>query len=197
MAPLTGCRSRPARARSPPGHQLVHGERWCRTSCGDPGQTQTAGDCTRARAHAHTHTLTAEDRDNTDTTVLANVPSGCVCRTSHSIQKYAVTLIHSSFVVSQEQQLDEAELVMFSVSSYACQRRTRLDHHNVVLTVCSHSIDLTFKTCSKHDQRSPVFPASGCFVAPGGKCRAERRGRASCCIPTSCRRVEGSSTAGD
>ncbi|XP_042251437.1 DNA-directed DNA/RNA polymerase mu isoform X1 [Thunnus maccoyii] len=34
----------------------------------------------------------------------------------------------------QEQQTDEAEVVMFSVPSYACQRRTTLDNHNTVLT---------------------------------------------------------------
>ncbi|XP_070780776.1 DNA-directed DNA/RNA polymerase mu [Enoplosus armatus] len=34
----------------------------------------------------------------------------------------------------QEQQIDEAEVVVFSVPSYACQRRTTLDNHNAVLT---------------------------------------------------------------
>uniref|UniRef100_A0A8C9X2Z0 DNA-directed DNA/RNA polymerase mu n=1 Tax=Sander lucioperca TaxID=283035 RepID=A0A8C9X2Z0_SANLU len=34
----------------------------------------------------------------------------------------------------QEQQIDEAEVVAFSVPSYACLRRTTLDNHNPVLT---------------------------------------------------------------
>uniref|UniRef100_A0AAQ6A2I0 DNA-directed DNA/RNA polymerase mu n=1 Tax=Amphiprion ocellaris TaxID=80972 RepID=A0AAQ6A2I0_AMPOC len=34
----------------------------------------------------------------------------------------------------QEQQINEAEVVLFSVPSYACQRRTTLDNHNVTLT---------------------------------------------------------------
>ncbi|XP_074473960.1 DNA-directed DNA/RNA polymerase mu [Sebastes fasciatus] len=34
----------------------------------------------------------------------------------------------------QEQQNNEAEVVVFSVPSYACQRRTTLDNHNAVLT---------------------------------------------------------------
>ncbi|XP_071322805.1 DNA-directed DNA/RNA polymerase mu [Trachinotus anak] len=34
----------------------------------------------------------------------------------------------------QEQQTDGAELVVFSVPSYACQRRTTLENHNTVLT---------------------------------------------------------------
>ncbi|XP_026152960.1 DNA-directed DNA/RNA polymerase mu [Mastacembelus armatus] len=33
----------------------------------------------------------------------------------------------------QEQQINEAEVVAFSVPSYACQRRIALDHHNTVL----------------------------------------------------------------
>lgn len=37
--------------------------------------------------------------------------------------------------VVQEQQTSEAEVVVFSVPSYACQRRTTLEHHNAVLTV--------------------------------------------------------------
>ncbi|XP_044029658.1 DNA-directed DNA/RNA polymerase mu isoform X2 [Siniperca chuatsi] len=34
----------------------------------------------------------------------------------------------------QEQQINEAEVVVFSVPSYACQRRTTLDDHNAILT---------------------------------------------------------------
>nr|WKN12665.1 PolM [Chaunax abei] len=34
----------------------------------------------------------------------------------------------------QEQQISEAEVVMFSAPSYACQRRTSLNNHNTVLT---------------------------------------------------------------
>uniref|UniRef100_A0A3Q1F4E3 DNA-directed DNA/RNA polymerase mu n=1 Tax=Acanthochromis polyacanthus TaxID=80966 RepID=A0A3Q1F4E3_9TELE len=34
----------------------------------------------------------------------------------------------------QEQQINEAEVVLFSVPSYACQRRTTLDNHNTTLT---------------------------------------------------------------
>lgn len=37
--------------------------------------------------------------------------------------------------VVQEQQTSEAEVVVFSVPSYACQRRTTLENHNAVLTV--------------------------------------------------------------
>lgn len=39
------------------------------------------------------------------------------------------------FRVFQAQQMSEAEVVVFSVPSYACQRRTTLDNHNAVLTV--------------------------------------------------------------
>ncbi|KAM7368538.1 hypothetical protein PAMP_012872 [Pampus punctatissimus] len=34
----------------------------------------------------------------------------------------------------QEQQTDETEVVLFSCSSYACQRRTSLENHNTILT---------------------------------------------------------------
>jgi len=37
--------------------------------------------------------------------------------------------------VSQEPQISESEVVVFSVPSYACQRRTALDNHNTTLTV--------------------------------------------------------------
>lgn len=48
--------------------------------------------------------------------------------------------------VFQGQQMNEAEVVMFSVPSYACQRRTTLDNHNAVLTVClSANTELSYK----------------------------------------------------
>lgn len=37
--------------------------------------------------------------------------------------------------VFQEQQINEAEAMVFSVPNYACQRRTTLENHNAVLTV--------------------------------------------------------------
>lgn len=41
----------------------------------------------------------------------------------------------TSCLTYQEQQISEAEVEVFSVPSYACQRRTTLDNHNAVLTV--------------------------------------------------------------
>lgn len=38
--------------------------------------------------------------------------------------------------VFQERQDNESEDVVFSVPSYACQRRTTLQNHNTILTVC-------------------------------------------------------------
>lgn len=38
--------------------------------------------------------------------------------------------------VFQEQQLNESGDVVFSVPGYACQRRTTLENHNTILTVC-------------------------------------------------------------
>ncbi|XP_063333863.1 DNA-directed DNA/RNA polymerase mu isoform X3 [Pelmatolapia mariae] len=49
----------------------------------------------------------------------------------------------------QEQQISEAEVALFSVSSYACQRRTTLDNHNSNLTILTGVFGVGAKTADR------------------------------------------------
>lgn len=73
--------------------------------------------------------------------------------------------------VLQEQQISEAEVALFSVSSYACQRRTTLDNHNSNLTVSplpptpSKHRSLILGAMLANTYVRTAFSASGCLVA--------------------------------
>ena len=102
--------------------------------------------------------------------------------------------------VSQEQQTSEAEVEVFSVPSYACQRRTTLENHNAVLTVGPPAnADLHVRTSNPciSDALCDVCPASGCSVAPGRERWAQRGGGTRCGFSPGRRRVEGSAQTGD
>lgn len=60
-----------------------------------------------------------------------------------------ITTVGFYLCVSQEQSIHEEEAAVFSVPSYACQRRTPLDHHNTVLTVHSSHTSGQQRTSSR------------------------------------------------
>uniref|UniRef100_A0A671TM22 DNA-directed DNA/RNA polymerase mu n=1 Tax=Sparus aurata TaxID=8175 RepID=A0A671TM22_SPAAU len=52
----------------------------------------------------------------------------------HKLQVHLFIYLQESSPLLSSQQTSEAEVVVFSVPSYACQRRTTLENHNAVLT---------------------------------------------------------------